>query len=222
MPSRAEFVSLVALALARDEIPDAVMASWLRKAAKRINEELRVGEMLKHKVLPVSGTSFVLPTDFIRARDVRLGADTGVQIALGSSKGALVYCTPAAMATMQANRPAPGSAPGYYTVNGRQMDLSPFGAGQTYQIALWYFAAFPDLGADASATNALTEQFEDLFLNAVLIFGHRHYFEDDRALLKDGLVQQEIARLNLAFEEAKYGDGPLVMQPSRKMGGRFS
>jgi hypothetical protein len=122
------------------------------------------------------------------------------------------------------SRPAvAGEAPGYFTTYGRTFQIVPWAVPVgDYQVSLWYFAKIPELGLEDTATNWFLEDFEDLFMNAALIYGHRHYFEDDRALLKEGLVSSEISRLNARYEDAKFGEGPLVMAPSRKMGGRRS
>jgi len=213
--TRAELSARAMSALVRvpEDHPAGEVDSWIRRATQRINSELRVGEMVVTVEIPLAGRFLQLPADFLHANSLRLNPN----------KGPLIYSTPAELAAYAAKPALAGQLPGYFTTRGRQLEIVPWAVPSSeYKAELAYFAKVPKLGDADASSNWLLEDHEDLFLNAVLIFGHRFWMEDDRALLKDGLVAQEIVRLNDRFSDAKYGDGPLVMPPPRKMGGRHS
>jgi hypothetical protein len=212
--TRAELSTRAVSALVRDagDHPSGEVDSWIRRATQRVNSELRVAEMVTTTEIPLAGRFVTVPDDFLHATDVRLG-----------SRGPLIYTPPASMAAYAAKYTLANEVPGYFTTRGKQLEITPWAfSPDTYKVELSYFAKIPPLGDASDTTNWLLQDHEDLFLNAVLIYGHRFWMEDDRALLKDGLVAQEIARLNDAYQNAKYGDGPLVMTPPRKLGGRRS
>lgn len=212
---RAELATRTLSALVRisEDHPPGEVDSWIRKATQRINSELRVGEMVTTTEIPLAGRFLTVPDDFLHPTSVRLSPNAGP----------LIYATPAELAAFAARPALASTVPGYFTTRGRQIEIVPWAVPlDTYKVELAYFAKVPKLGDLDESTNWLLDDHEDLFQNAVLIYGHRFWMEDDRALLKDGLVAQEIARLNDKYQEAKYGDGPLVMPPPRRMGGRHS
>jgi hypothetical protein len=215
----ATLAARVTRALARDDNDPEEVKAWVRSATARINRDLRVKEMLTHRVLPLTAARFNVPADFLSANEVRLASNPVGEVRQGVSRGPLLYVSPAELATLAAATWAPDS-PGYYTTHGDEIEIAPYST-TTAQISLWYFAKLKAPQADAD-TNAILENYEDLYLSAALIFGHRFWLERDEALVREGMVTQEIARLNEAFQDAKYGDGPLVMRPARRMGGRYS
>lgn len=209
----------VSRALARDDIDPADLASWVRSATARLNRDLRIAEMLVHRVLPLTATRFPVPVDFLHVHEITLARNPAGAIVQGSSLGPLIYAPPDEISAMSALSRRPPNVPGYYTKHGKEIEVAPF-TGTAAQISLWYFGKIKPL-AEAADTNPILEEFEDLYLSAALIFGHRFYLERDEALVREGLVVQEISRLNDAFREAKYGDGPLVMRPAPAIGGRY-
>jgi hypothetical protein len=216
----ATLTARVVRALARDDNDPAEVQAWVRSATARINRDLRVSEMLSHRILALTAARFAVPSDFLQAQEIRLTADPGGTVREGASRGALIYTPPAELATRAAATVQAPGAPGYFTSHGAELEIAPF-SGRSLQISLWYYAKLkaPQAGAE---TNAILENFEDLYLSATKIYGHRFWLERDEALVCEGLVTQEIQRLNEAHQEAKYGDGPLVMKPARRMGGRYS
>lgn len=222
MADRALLKRRVARALVRDDIEEEEANAWVDSATARISRSLRNAEMLRHRVLALTGASFALPDDFLEVREVRLGTNPPGGATLGTVKGTLIYAPPAEL-TLMSGMAYPGAdLPGYFTIRGTEIEIVPWAVPSgEYQVSLWYFASIPNLTTDA-ATNTVLEKYQDLYLSATLIYGHRFYLEDDKALLKEGLVAQECQELNDKFREAKYGDGPLVARPPRKMGGRFS
>lgn len=214
MASRASLVGRVTRALVREDIDPDDMAGWIDSATARLNQELRINDMLVRASLPLTSANPQTPPDFIAVKTLRL---TG-SAQFGTPKGPLIYATPEHIAAMASRWPH--CYPGYYASFGRELEVAPFRAASGVNLDLWYYAALNDLAADAD-TNLALEKYPDLYLNAVCIYGHRFYLEMDQALMRDGLVTAEIQRLNDRKDAEKYGDGPLMMQPAPAIGRRF-
>jgi hypothetical protein len=223
MASLALLKRRITRALVRDDIDAEEMTAWVASATGRINRELRVRENLRHKVLPLVGSTFRAPADYLHHHDIRVAVNPAAgDIRVGNSRGSLVYVPPAEFSALSGSPSYAGEAPGCFTTHGSEFEITPWAVPSgTLQVSLWYFGKLAPLVADED-TNEVLEEYQDLYLSAALIYGHRFYLENDASLIKDGLVAQEIATLNDKFTDAKYGDGPLVARPARKMGGRFS
>jgi hypothetical protein len=223
MASLALLQRRITRALVREDIEAEEMTAWVASAATRINRELRVKENLRHKVLPLTANKFQMPPDYLHHHDIRLAANpTGGAIDVGFSRGALAYVPPAEFSALSGGAYYPGQRPGVFTTHGSEFEIAPWVVTPgALQISLWYFAKLTPL-VNPTDTNDVLENFQDLYLSAALIYGHRFYLEDDKALIKDGLVTQEIRVLNENFTDAKFGDGPLIARPTRKIGGRYS
>jgi hypothetical protein len=222
MASLALLQRRVTRALVREDIDPEEMAAWVASGEARLNRELRIRENLRFAALPVAAGAFVAPLDMLHPYDLRLTAAPAAGAPpLGPSRGSLEYVAPSEFSDLLA-APAGHSAPGFYTTHGEGFALAPWNASSAgLQAALWYFGRVTPL-LNPTDTSAVLENYPDLYLSAVLIYGLRFYLEDDKALLKEGLVAQEIATLNDKFKDAKYGDGPLTARPARKIGGRHS
>ena len=204
----------VARALVREDIDAEEMAAWVSSATSRLNEELRLNDQLVRATLPLTSRTVVVPPDFIAVKSLRLAG-----LEFGSVAGPMIYAAPEALASM-AHAEGYGG-PGYYTTYGRVLEIAPFTADGRKSLDLWYYGSIRDLVDDAD-TNFVLEKYPDLYLNAVCAFGHRFYLENDFAQAKEGYVALEIARLMERKDAEKYGDGPLIARPTRKMGGRHS
>lgn len=210
----------VTRALVRDDIDPEELSAWVRSATKRLDRDLRVKENLSHRVLPLTTARFAAPSDFLEVREISLHANPAGAINQGRALGPLQWAAPAEIQAMAAAYTGAPGVPGYFTVRGNEIEVSPF-VGSNAQISLWYFAKLKPL-AKPEDTNPALEEFEELYLGLTMVFGHRFYLEKDEALVREGLASQEISRLNEAFEAAKYGDGPLTVRPPQRIGGRFS
>lgn len=222
MADRALLKRRITRALVRDDIDAEELDAWVDSATARLNRSLRISEMLTHRILPLTGASFSAPSDFLEPRELRVATNPDGAVALGSVRGPLIYSPPSEMAAYANAEYRGGELPGYFTTRGTEIEIIPWAVPSgDYQVSLWYFAKIPALTTDVS-TNVILENYQDLYLSAALIYGHRFFLETESSVLKDGLVAQECAELNDRFKDAKYGDGPLVARAPRKMGGRFS
>jgi hypothetical protein len=219
--TRAELRVSVLDALNRKDL-SAVANVWVTSATTRVNTALRHRQMLKHKILAITSKVFATPADFIIAETVKINRDvSGGFITAGAGLGELLYCPPDELAQMASNAPNAGLLPEFYTTHGLQIELAPWRAAGDYQVDLWYYGKIT-LAPDDNATNFFLTDYPHVYLNACMAFGHRFLLEHDTALGYEALFGAEMQAINDSEALAKQGNGPLVLRPSRRMGGRFS
>lgn len=215
MVARKDLIRSVATDIAREEIIENGKGSeFVRLATARLNQELRINDMLTRAVVPIKSAEVDLPWDFISAKTIR------VENAAGVSRGPLLYATPEDIADYGSARVHP-EGPGYFTTYGAILELAPYRAHEDIKLDLRYYREIPELAADDD-TNFIVQKYPDLYLKAMLVYGFRYGLEFDASREMEGLLTLEIGRLNERKEAEKYGDGPLIRRPAPKMGGRFS
>lgn len=222
MGSRADLIQAVADAINREDvIENGIAARWVKKATARLNQELRILEMTRHVVMPISSPKFVVPVDYVAVHAMKLNSAPTAGAVLGSNVDNLIYQPPFEISQHR----FPGCndrRPKYYTVHGREFEFAPFVTGQQFQIDLRYYAELTALSSDTD-TNYILEKFPDLYEKAMLVYGFRHTMEFDASDKMAMDVSNEIAMLNTRKENQKYGDGPLIIPPAaHRLGGRHS
>lgn len=211
MPNRADFIADICSEINRkSDQARAQAVNWVRRATSRLNQDLRVKEMLSHAVRPISGPRFPVPDGFLKVRSLRVTAGNGADY-YGASKGALAYAPPDTMSE-QAARMATAQYPGFYTNHGREIEMAPWRLSGNYQADLWYYARIPELTTDTS-TNVILEANYDLYLDAALVHAFAWTQETDQSMSKAAMVQATIAKLNEMHEMERYGDGALIVPP---------
>lgn len=221
--TRGELRASVLDALNRKSL-SAVADTWITATTTKINVILRHRRMLKHKVLPVTSNVIAAPLDFIEAETARVNKDPiGGPITPGASVGELLYAPPSEIIGMASHVDPSRRSPMYFTTHGMQFELAPWrgDTGGGFQFDLWYYAKI-ELSKTDDATNFFLEEFPHVYLNGVMAYGHRFLLEHDIALGYEGLFAADIDQINSAEKMAKFGNGPLVVTPARRMGGRFS
>lgn len=209
-------------ALVRQDLTDPVLDSWINSTTTRINTVLRHRRMIKHKVMDVTSRTFSTPSDFIEARNVRInsGDDSG-SIDPGANRGELLYAPPSEIAEMAAASWVLNCGPRYFTMHGFDMELAPWRASASYQIEMWYYAEL-SLPPDILGTNFFLDKYPHIYLNGAITFAHRFELEEERALGYEALFLAEIQAINDAEKNAEVGNGPLIVRPNRRIGGRYS
>lgn len=195
-----------------------VVDMWVQAATARLNQELLLNAQVVRATQTVTERLIELPADFISAKSVRVTSS-----AFGAEQGNLEYQSPEEIVTMaaQAARGNVCGRPMYYTTIGQRMELAPWRAGATFNVEIWYYKLFPDLVTDDD-TNFILAQYPQLYLNLTCAAGHQYLLEAEAAMGREALAMAEMQRLMARKEAEKYGDGPLIVRPSRRIGGRFS
>jgi len=195
-----------------------IVDSWVQAATTRLNQELLLNAQVVRATQTVTDRLIELPADFISAKSVRVTSS-----AFGAEQGNLEYQSPEEIVTMaaQAARGHVCGRPMYYTTIGQRLELAPWRAGAVFNVEIWYYRLFPDLVTDTD-TNFVLTQYPQLYLNLTCSMGHQYLLENDNAMSREAMAMAEIQRLMARKDAEKYGDGPLIVRPSRRIGGRFS
>lgn len=196
-----------------------VVDMWVQSATTRLNQELLLNDQLVRATQVVTDRLTDMPDDFIAAKTVRVTSGD-----FGGVDGNLTYQPPEEIATAvvrNIRNPVCGY-PQFYTTLGKRMELAPWRVGTTpFNVEIWYYREFPDLDND-DATNFILTKYPQLYLNLTCSMGHQYLLENDNAMSREAMAMAEIQRLMARKDAEKYGDGPLIIQPSRRIGGRFS
>lgn len=201
---------------------DGAAELWITGTTRRINTELRHRDMLRHRVLAVTSNVTPAPDDFIEVETLKVNRDGGSgPIVPGQAGGGLLYAPPDRIAQMAAEQSPGIYSPGFYTTHGKQIELAPWRGDTSWQLDLWYYAKII-LAPVPTATNWFLEEYPHVYLNGLMTFGHRFLLEPEAALGYEALFGSEITMINDSEKMAKHGNGPLIVAPKRRLGGRFS
>jgi hypothetical protein len=191
-----------------------IVDTWVTAATNRLNEELLVNEMLTRVTSTVTDRSMKFPPDFISVKSMRIsGGD------FGPIRGTLAYQPPDEIENIMADWCH--DYPGYYTTYGREFELAPYRAGSTLNVDLWYYGEIFTPIADTD-TNVILTKYPQLYINFTASYGHKYLLEMNEATSREADAIAEMQRLMQRKEAEKYGDGPLIVRPTRRIGGRFS
>lgn len=195
------------------------MPSWLRSAEMRINQILRVGDMVKRGLLEVTERNFAAPPDFLAIESFSVQGGTS-PLAIGNAAGALLYA-PAADVDSDVSGQYRTLKPRYFTRRGNFFELMRWNSGEAFQLQLYYFASLPPLTKDES-TSWLLEKAPHIYKNAMLHFGFLHLEESGTAADYMAMVANEIAGMNEVYTAEKTSAGPLIPRPVPRSGWRHS
>lgn len=196
----------------------ALMESWLSSAEFLINETLRDDRMIKHSVLPITERNFPAPPNFLEAQgtlSIRLGSDP---TAPGEVVTTLKYMPPDQTGDGWGNPdPWHPRGPLWYTVRGREYQLTGWNIDQPYLVDLWYFGVIDKLPNDNSS-NWLLDYAPHVYREAMKHFAYINLEEfelSDRSL---GNMSGAISVLNNNTEKRKTSGGPLIQRGTRSFG----
>lgn len=210
--NRAELFTSVTRDLNRRDKTD-FLPEWLISAEFRINQSLRVEEMVKHVTLPLTEMRFPVPPDFLKEKTIKITSG-------GASIGRFVY-VPADQLDAGLAPPRVPGGPRFYTMRGRFIEIEPYGLNATYVVDMWYYAELSKLLADED-TNFLSTKAPHIYIMAIKHFGYRNMQEFERADAEMMQCLSEMELMNQKAMETLAGSGPLIMRPPKRLGGRFS
>lgn len=157
--------------LARNDVTDAIVDTFIDQAVARIQRTLRVPPMEKIQTFTTTETNrqiLVLPSDFMKLKHLYI------------NNYALEY---ADVATFLRTQDAPGNTPRIYTrVQGSFLLKPTPPIGLT--ITMVYYGEIPDLNTD-DATNFVTDLAPDLLVYTALSYAADYYIDDRKAAFEE-------------------------------------
>jgi hypothetical protein len=188
---------------------DALITSWVRIGEERMNNELRVDEMIVREYATFDDDCAVLPADWLKTIYVK--PQGGRAFTFVSNKGyfdgmpgqpALVAAPPGGFA------PYPPTGHGYYTNVGRTIFVwPPVDPDALTKFDIAYYAKVPPLG---DTSNDVMDRFPSLYLNCTLAAGAPYLIEDDRLNTFAALATAGIKMANDQAVGARFSGSPIV------------
>jgi hypothetical protein len=206
-------------------LPDAVITSWVRMAEERINEELRVAEMVTVSQGTFTANGEALPDDFLELNYIK---------SVGDAFLSYKYCTPEEY-FRQVNRPTTVPAytvpsdysnalgpndmqPRMYTIIGNALYISPAADTNTgTQVEIGYMARLSPLNDDVvNADNTISyngnwayDRYTRLYTFAALALSAPYLVEDERYVTWETEATRLITLMNNRYRTTRMGKGPL-------------
>lgn len=199
MTAISDFCSTVRSWLNRKDLSDDVVTSLVRMGEERINDYLRVKDMLVIATLPIEDGRVLLPSDWLELELVRWVGGRDLRFIPRSD----MYAS------------APENTENKYTISGNYIT---FGGvivpADDAEVEIHYLASIPPLG---DTPNWLLTKHPTLFVSATLVMASAFGFEDERAASWDASVTAKINQLNSMYLQAKASGSRLTRtNPARK------
>lgn len=157
--------------LARNDVTDAIVDTFIDQAIARIQRTLRVPPMEKMQITTTTSSNpeiIVLPSDFLKLKHLYI------------SNAPIEYVD---VGTFLKTQDALGNTPRIYTrIQGSYLLKPTPPAGVT--INMVYYGEIPDLTTDTS-TNFVTELAPDLLVYGALSFAADYYIDDRKAAFEE-------------------------------------
>lgn len=220
MTTRAQIFADVLADINREDKADR-LPGWLSDAENIINQSLRVEQMLTRATLDLSEMVFKVPPDFLAPKSITVRSGVTGDTVLGTPKNPLNYIPADQLENGWATPVEPGINPRWYTIRGHEIEMGGWTAPGPFQIDMRYYGRIPPLSLDTSS-NWLSIEHTTLYKNAMKHFAFQHLQEFAVADRFMGLAVAQIQEMNDKNDEKKYGAGPLIARPARRIGGRHS
>ncbi len=187
-------IDAIAEVINREDLNSTIPA-WIQMAEAKMNQTLRVREMVKRSVTTATASYIPLPDDFVAMKSVRINHANGpVRLFLSSEDS---INDPRQRGTWSEH-------PKYFTIVGNEIELSPFKPGQTFEVEMTYFSTIPKLDlTTAGATNWLQQRSPDFYLYGALAHSAQYLGEDERLPVWAEIVKNILTDLNLDYETSR-------------------
>lgn len=201
--TRAQLLDAVAQTLDRDDLTNQI-PGFLVLAESEISNDTEDLQSVVRATFTLDEDYENLPPDF----------STPVALHLNGVQGnvEIRYRTPAVIEMLR--QQTFSGTPQFYTIVGRQFWFDRTPNGEQAEIA--YYPTIPPLVNDAD-TNDLLQSTPALYLYGTLKHSAPFLREDDRVALWDTLYMKTLTKYLHQQGRAKFGAGPLVARPRRRM-----
>ena len=171
-----------------------VIPTFIEGAHSKLNQSLRVRQMVQRATASVDSEYSALPGDFLEIRDIRLNTDPVRSLEAISSE------------QQNQERERFGNTAGkpkYFTMIGEQVQVFPT-PDTTYTMELAYYEKIPDFSGDSS-TNWLLTKEPLIYVYGALVHATPYLKDDDRVVLWQTLYRDQFNSLTQENERARYG-----------------
>jgi len=171
-----------------------VIPTFIEGAHSKLNQSLRVRQMVQRATASVDSEYSALPGDFLEIRDIRLNTDPVRSLEAISSE------------QQNQERERFGNTAGkpkYFTMIGEQLQVFPT-PDTTYTMELAYYEKIPDFSGDSS-TNWLLTKEPLIYVYGALVHATPYLKDDDRVVLWQTLYRDQFNSLTQENERARYG-----------------
>lgn len=171
-----------------------VIPTFIEGAHSKLNQSLRVRQMVQRATASVDSEYSALPGDFLEIRDIRLNTDPVRSLEAISSE------------QQNQERERFGNTAGkpkYFTMIGEQLQVFPT-PDTTYTMELAYYEKIPDFSGDSS-TNWLLTKEPLIYVYGALVHATPYLKDDDRVVLWQTLYRDQFNSLTEENERARYG-----------------
>jgi hypothetical protein len=219
MTALTDLLSALRSHINRSDLSDDTVTTWVRFAEERMNNELRVAEMIVRANIQMTDNVIALPPDWLEGEYLKYVPTQTPDTNDGSVYGGphvynydilygrpIHYCTTDEYYAAQNDTGNPLHYQSYYTIIGGQLFVSPAPdptLGRDYEMA--YFGRVPPL----DATNKVYERFPSLYLNASLVYSAPFLADDERVTMWAEFATATITNANMVYDKSKRGNGPL-------------
>jgi hypothetical protein len=177
-----------------DEYSDEVVTEWIRDGEERLNNELRVNEMIVREYATFDDNCAVLPADWLEHIYVRLKGGKPFH-----------FCTPDEYWELP---PASESLEQRYTTIGLTLFIwPPVDPDALTQVEIAYFRKITPIG---DTRDAVFDRFPSIYRNVTLTAAAPYLIEDERLQTWAGLATAGITKANDAAHKARWSGSPLL------------
>jgi hypothetical protein len=203
-------IALVAKWTNVHNLEDPIVESWIRMWEERVNEEMRVGELIKVAPVPFA-TVIPMANDYLELESVYFEPDPSSPYASVKSGRSFETCSPADFWDVSSEGIGYKGPPLYAIIGNRICLNAGVGASPSPipNVNISYYGRVTPL---ENAHFSLFDNFPSLYIFGPLTFSAPFLQEDERLTVWGAYVRTRIDSANLAWQTRKMSGGKLHRQ----------
>ncbi len=191
--------------------PDALIDSWIRIAEERINNELRVNEMIDRDYTTMEDNCVVMPPEWLEVIYVRAKGGTVFRYVTPDSYWQLQATPQVTLQVQDPNSANPWPPPGskqVYTIIGRTLFVLPnINPDLLTQIEAGIYRRIQPMG---DTVDPVVAAYPSIMLNCTLAASSTYLIEDERLSTFATLATAGIAKANDQAKAGRWSGSPLT------------
>lgn len=196
----------------RADLSDAIVQSWITDAEARMDDDLRVGEMIKVVQSSLSSNVLAMPSDFIQADYLRFVANPASQNPYLVNGSPIHWVSRDEYYTIVGNQYHEKYSQPFFTVIGNQsLLINPvFFSTVPVSVELSYYSDVPPLATNDNSI--FYSHYERIYRYASLAASASYLTEDDRVPIWEAQATALIQKANETWVAARSSGGPLNLR----------